>query len=406
MANSARISEIERPGVLNRAQIRKLIQDGIISGWDSSKDADIGASSLDLHIGDKFWKLPAGLKCRNGQNVSDLISKATKSTLGMEALKVPESGLSIEIKKDEPCLFELQEAIHLPENFYGQGTGRSTIGRLDVLTRLLVDGEEKYDRINPCKERRLFVEVTPLSFPIKIAKGTPVYQVRICKGDFRKLRIDEDLVKHYSKLMSREDGNPITGIEQSHLRLKLTTIGHGGGGDIIAYKAKKVEFESENVLALDLDAPDKTYEPSPYWEPVTAASEEAKKIDGKIALKVKKDSFYILCSQERLHLPPDIAVYAVAMTEEVGELRIHHAGFVHPGFGSKRKDDRKGTPLIFEVRGHDVNMFLMDGNLMAEIHYYPMSEPVPSEELADPYGGQELKLSKIFKDFDHANRNP
>src|SRR5262249_44191726 len=39
---------------------------------------------------------------------------------------------------------------------------------------------------------------------------------------------------------------------------------------------------------------------------------------------------------------------------QLREMRIHYAGFVHPLFGRDRKDGKVGTPLIFEVRGHDV----------------------------------------------------
>lgn len=94
---------------------------------------------------------------------------------------------------------------------------------------------------------------------------------------------------------------------------------------------------------------------------------------------------------------PDIAVYALAVTEEVGDLRIYHAGFIHPGFGLNTPG---GSPLVFEIRGHDVDMVLFHGDVVAELRYYPMSEPT---ELKDStYQKQELTLSKIFGRFDFA----
>jgi len=77
-------------------------------------------------------------------------------------------------------------------------------------------------------------------------------------------------------------------------------------------------------------------------------------------------------------------------------LRIHYAGFVHPGFGFERPE---GTPIIFEVRGHNVKTFLRDGEMLARIKFYRMSEPCEKPE-ETPYEKKELKLSSYFKDWD------
>jgi len=121
-------------------------------------------------------------------------------------------------------------------------------------------------------------------------------------------------------------------------------------------------------------------------------------------LLIRPDIFYILRSKERLFVPKGIAIYCRASDESMGEMRIHYAGFVHPYFGLYRGDDRKGTPLIFEVRGHQVPVSLADGEKMATLIFYRMSEDAPlkkSEEKdeAEGYGSQELKLSTFFADW-------
>jgi len=131
-------------------------------------------------------------------------------------------------------------------------------------------------------------------------------------------------------------------------------------------------------------------DPKLYWDPI---SEE----DG--SLMIEPERFYILRSKERILLPLDVAVYCQAVTEDLGEIRIHYAGFVHPGFGFFRNENgKKGTPLIFEVRGHNVNTFLQDGETLARIVYYKMAKPVSEEDArkADSYGKQELTLSGYF----------
>jgi hypothetical protein len=55
-------------------------------------------------------------------------------------------------------------------------------------------------------------------------------------------------------------------------------------------------------------------------------------------------------------------------------MRIHYAGFVHPWFGLNRGDDKEGTPLIFEVRGHDLPTVLGHKEKLARLEYYRMSK--------------------------------
>jgi dCTP deaminase len=84
-----------------------------------------------------------------------------------------------------------------------------------------------------------------------------------------------------------------------------------------------------------------------------------------------------------------------AVAEALGELRIHYAGFVHPRFGEARDDD-KGAPLIFEVRGHNIRAFLQDGEALAKLEYYYMSQD--ASKYSCTYNEQELTLSKFFKE--------
>lgn len=114
-------------------------------------------------------------------------------------------------------------------------------------------------------------------------------------------------------------------------------------------------------------------------------------------LSLLKDRFYILRSKEKIALPKGVAVYCRAIDETFGEMRIHYAGFVHPFFGRNRDDQAIGTPLIFEVRGHDVHVSLKDGEKMARLTFYRMSEDAVFEPPKKRnYESQTLELSKFF----------
>ena len=61
-----------------------------------------------------------------------------------------------------------------------------------------------------------------------------------------------------------------------------------------------------------------------------------------------------------------------------------------------RSDGREGTPLIFEVRGHDVNVSLSHGEKMARLTFYRMSQDAEKEVAEPSYNDQELQLSQLF----------
>lgn len=117
---------------------------------------------------------------------------------------------------------------------------------------------------------------------------------------------------------------------------------------------------------------------------------------------IEKDKFYLLRSKEKISVPPGIAIYCRASDETIGEMRIHYAGFAHPYFGYERNDGVEGTPLIFEVRGHQVNVTLTDGEKMANLTFYRMSKDGEKEESKNgekkesSYQKQSLQLSKFF----------
>jgi deoxycytidine triphosphate deaminase len=60
---------------------------------------------------------------------------------------------------------------------------------------------------------------------------------------------------------------------------------------------------------------------------------------------------------------------------------------------------------MFEVRGHQVNVRLADGERMANLTFYRMSKDAPEPE-PSPYEDQILKLSKFFQDWPDRLKTP
>jgi dCTP deaminase len=162
-----------------------------------------------------------------------------------------------------------------------------------------------------------------------------------------------------------------------------------GGVDVAAFEVADSSGASE---VIDLwDKPEASLpDPSLHWQFRSA--------DEHNRIRITQNSFYILRSRERLRLPTGLAAYCRAIDETIGEMRIHYAGFVHPLFGWNREDGKKGTPLIFEVRGHDLNVSLIHHEKLARLTFYRMSEDAEEDDgVKTPYNEQELQLSKYFR---------
>lgn len=56
--------------------------------------------------------------------------------------------------------------------------------------------------------------------------------------------------------------------------------------------------------------------------------------------------------------------------------------------------------MIFEVRGHDVDVSLADGERMANLQFFRMSEACREKPSEVAYGTQTLQLSKFFGKWD------
>jgi dCTP deaminase len=376
-----------RPGVLCKQQIHKLSDAGYIRSAEK-----FGYASLDLRLGDKYWKMKGGIKGRKNLAYTDVLADS-------EFWEDTDSFTKKLIQPSETYVFKLLEEINFPadSDIEGYATGKSSVGRLDVLTRLIADRWATYEEVpaatngNHCN---LYLEVTPITFPIIVRSGLALSQLRFFKGAPPLSRINDDELALFPRMLFYDNTEDFEQeeTEYKNLRLNLSPVSNPQGA--VAFRAKK---SGDDKDVLDLGAGNGTIPPNTFWEPIACTKSKI--------LKIEPESFYILRSLERFKLPRDIAVYGHAVAETLGELRIHYAGFVHPNFGSVRPDGR-GAPLIFEVRGHNVTTFLRHGEIMAKISFYRMSEGYDltekerDDEIKAGYEKQELSLSKIFSPWE------
>jgi dCTP deaminase len=359
-------------GVLNSDHLRKLHKQKVIL---SAGNFEAHGSAFDLHLGSKGWILKGSIKqiASLEETVANVCKKYGK------AFQLTGAGVSL--RRGMVAVVELRERVDFSQHpwLLGEATGKSSIGRLDILTRLLVNGCSEYERVPYKYAGPLYVEIAPISFDIRIYPNSSLNQLRIHCGP----RAPMSSLVGRRLLFQADDGSKFSADAQDNGTLSL---------DISPGTRKKPRLAAfvlrEGELA-EFDFKEKgKVDARNYFEAVNSKG-------GALALEV--DRFYILRSVERLALPEDIAVTGMAYSENLGELRIHYAGFAHPWFGMGRKDKKIGAPLIFEVRAHSFPIILRHEEVFATIKFYKMAERIPNKDKeGNEYSNQELKLSTYF----------
>lgn len=379
------------PGVLNKNQMEKLLVGGYVT--HNGPKPKLGHSSMDLSLGDDVFEMLGG-SVKPSQSPYDWF--ITNNGL---ARKLDKSKDGIyELTRQKTYVFKLQEKLEVDlrraKVIYGQATAKSSVGRVDVLARLIVDGMKTYECFDPEGLENgsggMFLEITPITFNVKVKVNTSLTQLRFFYGK------PDDVIVRAKELFNTVFRDASHQNESLTVNLSDATIGKTAGTQSqgVAFRSKSSDQERASIPLWQQD--EKT-DPSEYWDIQVA--------DKLGRLNIEPDIFYILRSKEKLYVPKGIAIYCRASDETMGEMRIHYAGFVHPYFGLFREDGRQGTPLIFEVRGHQVPVSLADGEKMANLIFYRMSEDAPElndeekKKEAKGYGSQDLKLSNFFADW-------
>jgi dCTP deaminase len=251
-----------------------------------------------------------------------------------------------------------------------------------------VDESDTFDFVHKDKKHVLYVEVTPISFDLEVKRGTALSQLRLFKGREQDISLTNEELSH-----EEDDTFPVLDEYKKPYRdpcevrpddiwfpFRLNLAADPATG-CCAFRARRGDARPP----IDPDKKEH-YDPHAYWEGIESNGE---------SIELEPDRLYILRSKERLRIPEHLALECKSYTTEMGEWRIEYAGFAHPHFGSLR-DDKRGSPIIFEVRGHNVRTILTHEIPLGNVRFLRMSQPAPKPKEAS-YEKQELALSKCFK---------
>ncbi|PIE18164.1 MAG: 2'-deoxycytidine 5'-triphosphate deaminase [Proteobacteria bacterium] len=352
-------------GVLASQQIEALIAQGAIH-CDTPDPDQIQPASLDLRLGDVAYRVRASFLAGKGARVADRLPE-------FEMHRVDLTGGAV-LEKNCVYLVPLRESLALPEGITAVANAKSSTGRLDLLTRVITDGGQEFDRIAPGYSGPLYAEICPRSFSVLVRPGMRLTQARFRDGH---ARLDDDALSALHTRTALVDGTPL--ISDG---LGFSVDLDPRDGTLVGYRAKP------HTGVIDL-ARIGHYPVRDFWEEIHAT-------DRRIILD--PGAFYILVSRESVTIPPDHAAEMAPYLAMVGEFRVHYAGFFDPGFGHAEAGGQ-GSRGVLEVRCHEAPFALEHGQVVGRLVYERMSrrpDRLYGADLPSNYQGQGLKLSKHF----------
>ena len=351
--------------------IERLKAEGGIAAPDFDAD-QVQPASLDLRLGDVAYRVRASFLPGPDHTVADRI----------ETLKLHELDLTGSAVLERGCVYlvPLQESLDLPQGVSAGANPKSSTGRLDVFTRVIGDRTRGFDTLPAGYKGKLYLEISPRTFPVRVRKGSRLSQMRFRVGDTR-LTVEQHRTLHNVETLVFDPNEEVG----EGVSLSIDLKGEGRKG-LIGFRSKR------HTPVIDVDKKD-ALDVLDYWDPLINRGDDQFILD--------PEEFYILVSRESVHVPPAYAAEMVPFDPLVGEFRVHYAGFFDPGFGHSAAGGT-GSRAVLEVRSREVPFLLGHGQTIGRLIYERLSEPpdrLYGAGLGSNYQAQTLKLSKHFRPY-------
>ena len=373
-------------GVLSSQEILELIHKNVITSENGIEKDLIQPASIDLRLGIKAWRVPASFLPGKGNKVSSRLKDLAMHEFSLIDGAVLECGCVYIVK--------LLENVNLTDNLTGIANPKSSTGRLDVFTRLIVDGAMEFEEVPAGYQGPLYAEISPRTFSVLVRTGSRLNQLRLKRGQSFTSDKEMEILQEHVGLVRYQDNINLLDKIKNGVPLSVDLIGENG---LIGYKARK------HSMLIDIDKPNH-YKRELFWEKITVEDllyqgGDYKNKNNQGSLILSPDAFYILASKEYVSVPSKYAAEMRAYDTKVGEFRAHYAGFFDPGFGLTELGASK-TKAVLEVRSHDVPFLIEQDQTVCRLVYEPMAN-VPSilygeAGSSNNYQAQGLKLAKHF----------
>ena len=369
-------------GILVDSEIEALLGSAVRGAPDAPcQPAQIQPASLDLRLGPVAYRIRAGFLPER-KPVEERLADLSTSQISLE-------GEGAVFERGLVYLVPLEEELALPGDVWGRFNPRSSSGRCDLFTRVLVSGHPRFDETPAGYRGKLWLEIAPLSFPVRLKRGDRLSQLRLQRGVAALSR--DELRAVYAEAPLCFEGERPLGLDEVRfddegaLELRVGLEGRSPAGWRAALSTDVLQFAQENAHDVE-----------DFWEPIRAR---------RGACILEPERFYIFASRERLRVPPGLAAEMLPVDVGIGELRNNYAGFFDNGFGwtedASGKPTGCGTPAVLEVRAHDVPFLVEDGQVFFRLRYFRTSgrprRLYAQGRTGGSYVGQDLTLARVFR---------
>lgn len=368
-------------GVLPNQLLRIALEEGVVSGplGSAIPAGNVQPASIDLRLGD----LAHPLRCSFLPGRQTVEERLVEARTGAPPLPLGDGAV---LEKGRPYLVPLQESLRLPAGVRARTNPKSSTGRADVFTRVITDHCGSFDEIPAGFSGSLYLEIVPLSFPVKVQTGLSLNQLRLSVG---RAGVHDDELRslHAARPLLYDGGDPVPSERLQvdgglFLSLNLRPAAAPRSIGWVARGSTPV-LDMTQVGTLDRDL---------FWNPATT--------DGpsdRIVLQPRE--FYLLMSSEAVVIPPPMAAEMTAYDPTSGELRTHYAGFFDPGFGVDPTGGLLGSTAALEVRAHDVPFMVEHRQRVCKLTFeHMLAEPdtLYGSGIRSNYQGQTDTLGKHF----------
>jgi dCTP deaminase len=329
-------------------------------------------ASIDCPLGRKAYRVSASGLPRAGEPVSALLQEP------LYEWDLKEGSL---LERGATYIIPLAMDLSLSSGLYGEFSPKSTTGRNDVFVHVLCDGQSRFDIAPRGYSGPLYLEVTPLSYPVQVSPRLSLTQLRVKDEEVHLSNKEIELLHAKHGIVRDGTGTPLPHkalkVQQNGIFLHVDLSTSVVGLESLATPEQKVNLAEKDA-----------HDPKEFWRPVRVSR------DGSCVLEPGK--FYLLKTKEQVLVPPECCAWMQPYDVASGEFRSHYAGFFDNGFG-----DKKGTVGVLEVRVHDVPFRIRDGSPICRF-VFEKTDEVPEllygSDLGSTYTESGPSLAKNFKD--------
>ena len=347
----------------------RIIKRGLIFSKKEIPYESIQPASLDLRLGETAYKISSSFLAIN-EKVKEKINKYK-----IKKINIANGYL---FKKNSTYLVELQENLNLNKNISGRCNPKSSTGRLDIFCRTISDYCEEYEVIKLGYKGKIYLEITSKTFNVVFKTGDKLNQLRL--SNFKTNYINDAVLQKINirtPLVYNKNNKIINPSILNGLKIKADLIGKN---KIIAYKALK---NSKTIIFNKINH----YKVNEFWKPIK---------NNNKSIIIKPSEFYILKSKEKINIPINLAAEMVPYDTNIGEFRVHYAGFFDPGFGR----NNFGSHAVLEIKTHEVSFAIQHNQSIARLVFEKLAQKpnkLYGSEIKSNYQNQGLALSKHFK---------